>query len=317
MFRTPLERAGLTEPAKSSPYRQYFDDARHPADALSVSLSALFHAHRKRLDNQLQAKSRYVPITPDMVIDIGSNRSRDLSWRARCADDVMDTICDANYQNKTRVRMHNIFSAQLLFLPLLFQFPADNVAAADHRERLVEGIYGKVTEYTSFLLNKLAEEDGSGEHTRNIIGALGEVVALGIGNRAQSAQRCFLPALHLADMQGIDIDHLAYSEETTTVRYTGIQVKAYNVAIEEKLDQPPGTCILDSFDLSFSKNCPPFHKRKQRLSAHAMALDANGGGATPLGHHNLSAEAGLDLIEKNITKIALDHSIEYPATFAK
>lgn len=317
MPRRLLKRAGITEPAKYSPYRHYFDRSQHPAESLSIALSARFHTHRERLHTHLRETSKHTSVTPDMVMDVGEQRSIDLTRCATRADEIMGTISGASYQNKSRVRMHTIFSSPLLFLPLLFKFSPDNAAASNYRRQLIDGVYTDVAEYAAFLLNTINDERSKSRHIGRVIGALGEVVALGVGNRAQSAERCYLPSLHLSDMQGIDIDYLGYAEAAPSAHYTGIQVKAYNVGLETKQNQPPGTCILDSYGLSLAEYCPPFHKGRKYLSAQAMALEVNGEGDTPLGHHDLSAEAGLDMLGENIAKIALDHSITYPATFAK
>jgi hypothetical protein len=117
-------------------------------------------------------------------------------------------------------------------------------------------------------------------------------------------------------MEGTDVDFLGYTENTTSTRYTGIQVKAYRLPLRAKFSRATGKCLLDAWDLSLTTNCPPFYKNQPRTSAHAMILETNGAGDTPLGLNNVTAETGLNMLEANVTRITLDHSIEYPATFA-
>ncbi|HKR82063.1 MAG TPA: hypothetical protein VJR27_03610 [Candidatus Saccharimonadales bacterium] len=279
-MKDPNKLASIPVPSKKSGYRMYYENAQNPGQALAVSLSAMFSDARRELDG---FAIRNMFGSANRVMSRGAHRAETLTDVATRADDVIQTIEETTCQDKARVRLQKLFAPQLLFMPVLFKYPAFDPVAAKHRAELMDGTYGEIVNYASELKDELHTFSKKSSERKSIIGAMGELAALGIGNRPQTHKSCYLPSLYQSDMKGVDLDFLGYRDAEPVARYTGIQIKSYWTG-PETYNSQPGRCLLDSNTLGLAKHCFPFYlKNNYHSSIKAMELEVDGEGDLPLG----------------------------------
>jgi hypothetical protein len=203
-----------------------------------------------------------------------------------------------NLNDEIRIDLYRNLLPQLLSLPGLFDYPANNAPARALREKLIsyDGVYGLVTEHLPVavdLFDHLVKDSGQDD----MIGSINELTALALYNRAQNTNALALPTLPRKDSTDkIDIQYYSYIHNQPAI--ADLQVKS-NVLAEKRIF---GVRTLTGNDLGNSQHNYFWQQSEDRrlkaVTARALIQEINGTASE-------QQSATLDRIEQHINSIAM------------